>query len=97
MDQVVTIDILGQPFTFKTDADIEEAREVAEYVAKSVEQAERQCAQKTLVPEKRTILILTALNITNEYFNLKKKHKELLKDIDQRSNHLLNTLESQHI
>lgn len=95
MDQVVTIDILGQPFTFKTDADIADAREVAEYVAKSVGQAEQQCAKKTLVPEKRTVLILTALNITNEYFDLKKKHEKLLQDIDQRSNHLLNTLESQ--
>lgn len=95
MDQVITIEILGQPFTFKTDAEISDAKAVADYVAKSVDQAERQCAQRTLVPEKRTILILTALNITNEYFDLKKKHQKLLKDIDQRSSNLLNTLESQ--
>ncbi|MBT8338836.1 MAG: cell division protein ZapA [Desulfatitalea sp.] len=95
MDQVVTINILGQPFTFKTDSDLSEAKAVAEYVATSVDQARQRCEQSTLVPEKRTILILTALNITNEYFDLKKKHQKLLKDIGQRSTHLLQALESQ--
>lgn len=95
MDQVLTIEILGQPFTIKTDSDVSDAGAVANYVVESVDRARKQCAQKTLAPDKRAILILAALNITNDYFDLKKKHQRLLQDINQRSAHLLHLLESQ--
>lgn len=95
MDQVLTIDVLGQPFTFKADANVYDAKAVADYVIKSVNHAQTQCAQKTLFPDKGAILILTALNITNEFLELKKKYDQLLHDINQRSANLLHTLENQ--
>ncbi len=95
MDQLLTIEVLGQPFTFKTDSMESEARAVADYVAKSAEQVRLQCAHQVQTPDKRAILILTALNIASEYFDLKKKYQDMLDDINQRSVHLLNTLETQ--
>jgi len=97
LDQVLTIDVLGQPFTFKTDSNVSDAKAVADYVIRSVDQAKTQCSHKTLSPDKGAILILTALNITNEFFDLKKKHQQLLHDIEQRSANLLNTLDSQFV
>lgn len=95
LDQVLTIEILGQTFTFKTDVNRAEAQSVADYVLESVDQARAQCAGNTLNPDKRAILVLTALNIANEFFDLKKRHQRLLEDIGQRSGNLLHTLESQ--
>ena len=95
MDQVLTLEILGQPFSFKTDVDVSDAKTVADYVIASVDRARTQCANRAASPDKRAILILTALNITNEYFELKKRHQQLLHDLDQRSEDLLKTLESQ--
>lgn len=95
MDQTVTIDVLGQPFTFKTDSKVSEAKAVADYVAKSVQDVQTQCGGQVPTPDKRAILILAALNITSELFDLKKKHQGLLEDINQRSAQLLNTLETQ--
>ena len=94
MEQVLTIEILGQPFSFKTDVDVADAREVAAYVAQSIDQAKAQCSGGTSNPDKRAILVLTALNITNEYFELKRKHQQLLQTINQRSENLLHALES---
>ncbi|MGD9009803.1 MAG: cell division protein ZapA [Desulfobacteraceae bacterium] len=94
MDQLLTIEVLGQPFTFKSDSDASESRAVADYVADTVKRVKSQCAQNTPTPDKRAILILTALNITSEYFELKKKHQQLLHDIDTRSVNLLNALEA---
>lgn len=91
----MTIDILGQPFSFKADSNVGDAKAVADYVIKSVDQARAQCAQQTLFPDKGAILILTALNITNEFLELKKKHDQLLHDINKRSANLLHTLETQ--
>jgi len=94
VDQVLTLDILGQPFTFKADVDVADAKAVADYVVESVDRARSQCAQKTAGIDKRAILILTALNITNEYFELKKRHQRLLDDLNQRSEDLLQSLET---
>ena len=95
MDQLLTIEVLGQPFTFKTDSMESEARAVAEFVAKSADQVNLQCAHQVPTPDKRTILILTALNIASEYFDLKRKYEQVLDDINQRSVHLLNALDTQ--
>lgn len=95
LDQVLKIEILGQPFSFKTDSDAADAGAVADYVVKSVEKAKKQCSQKASALDKWAILVLASLNIASDYFELKKEHQSLLNDINQRSTHLLNTLESQ--
>lgn len=95
MDQTFTIDILGRQFTFTTDADVSEAKAVADYIVESIDKASEQCSQKAQTPDKWAILILAALNITNDYFELKRQHQHLLSDINQRSANLLHTLESQ--
>ena len=90
----MTIDVLGQPFSFKTDSDLSEARAIADYLSASVGQVKTQCGNQAPTPDKRAILLLAALNITSEYFELKKKHRELLDDLDQRSAHLIDALET---
>jgi cell division protein ZapA (FtsZ GTPase activity inhibitor) len=94
VDQLVTIDVLGQPFSFKTDSDLAEARAIADYLAASVGQVKTQCGNQAPTPDKRAILLLAALNITSEYFELKKKHRELLDDLDKRSAHLIDALDT---
>ncbi len=95
MDQLLTIEVLGQPFTFKTDTDVSEAKAVAEFVAKSADDVNSKCARQVPKPDKRAILILTALNISSELLELKKKHQDLIDQINLRSAQLLDTLETQ--
>lgn len=97
MEQLLTIEILGQPFTFKTDSDIAEAQEMADYVVHSVDQASSHFANKTQLADNRAVLVLAALNIANEYFELKKKHQQLLSDLSQRSDKLLYALDVQDV
>lgn len=97
MEQLLTIEILGQPFTFKTDSDIAEAKEMADYVASSVNQASAHFANQPQVADNRAVLVLTALNIANEYFDLKKKYQQLISDLSRRSDKLLYTLDVQDV
>lgn len=97
MEQLLTIEILGQPFTFKTDSDIAEAKEMADYVAKSVDQASAHFANQTQIADNRAVLVLAALNIANEYFELKKNHQQLLNDLSRRSDKLLYALDVQDV
>lgn len=95
MDQLLTIEVLGQPFTFKADSNVANVKAVADYVSKTVDAVGKQSANKNPSVDGRAILILTALNITKEYLELKQKHQKLLEDINQRSANLLVALETQ--
>ncbi|MDJ0784346.1 MAG: cell division protein ZapA [Desulfosarcinaceae bacterium] len=88
MDQLVTIEIFGYPFTFKADSDVDKAREVAAYLQDTVGKLEAQHTHKGTKIDKRAILILTALNITSEYFSYREENEALLDAIRKRCDHL---------
>jgi cell division protein ZapA (FtsZ GTPase activity inhibitor) len=88
LDQLVTIEIFGYPFTFKADSDVDKAREVAAYLEEAVGRLEAQHATKGTKIDKRAILILTALNITSEYFSYREKNEAFLDNLQERCDHL---------
>jgi cell division protein ZapA (FtsZ GTPase activity inhibitor) len=95
LDQLLTIDVLGQPFTFKSDTNVTDAKAVADYVTQAVNNIDAQISKKNPPLDQRAILVLAALNIANEYFELQKKYQQLLQEINQRSENLIETLETQ--
>ena len=94
MDQHVTIEIFGHPFTFKADQDISKAKEVAAYLEEEVGKVERQLSAESVSINKRAILILAALNIANEYYDLKDKQAVLLEMMAQKTTGLLDSLDT---
>ncbi len=92
MEQLVTIDLFGQSYTFKTDSEFFKAEEVADFLVKEVEKVESQHSVKTLDVTKFTILILAALNIANENFEIKRNDSEFLNNTSQRLNRIIRTL-----
>ena len=94
LDQLITIEILGHPFTFKADSNVSEAKEVAEYFVKEVDRMSEHFNNKNVMFDKRAITILAALNITNQYFEYKRKYSALLSNLNEKSTQLLNRLNS---
>jgi len=92
LDQHITIEIFGHPFTFKADKNISKAKEVATYLEEEVGKVERQLSAESVSINKRAILILAALNIANEYFELKDNQAVLLEMMDQKTTGLLDSL-----
>ena len=93
MEQLVTIEIFGQPYTFKTDSDVVNAKEVADYLVQEVTKIETQDSSKSSVT-KFTTLLLAALNIANENIEMKQKYSDLLKNFSKRSMNLIRTLDT---
>jgi cell division protein ZapA (FtsZ GTPase activity inhibitor) len=93
LEQLVTIDLFGQSYTFKTDSEFFKAEEVADFLVKEVKKVESQHSVKTLDITKFTILILAALNIANENFEIKRNDSEFLNNISQRLNRIIYTLD----
>jgi len=94
LEQLVTIELFGHPFTFKAEADAAQAKEVADFLVNEVNKAEVQLSSKSTNVTKRIILILAALNIANQYFELRQNHNDLLQNISERSASLIGKMET---
>ena len=92
MEQLVTIELFGQPYTFKAEAGVSNAKEVANHLVEEVTRIEPQHSSKSSV-NKLATLILAALNIANENIRLKQSYSDLLKDISKRSTNLIHLLD----
>jgi cell division protein ZapA (FtsZ GTPase activity inhibitor) len=92
LEQLVTIEIFGNPFTFKADKNIANAKKVADYLTQEVARVERQLAEESMTISKRAILIMAALNIANEYFEIKENHADLLENVERKTPGLLDVL-----
>lgn len=92
-DQFVTIELFGQPYTFKAESEVKEAKEVAEILVKEVDKIQNQQTDQSSTMSNLTILILAALNIANENMELKENHSKFSHKICERSTRLIGRLD----
>jgi cell division protein ZapA (FtsZ GTPase activity inhibitor) len=90
VDRLISIDLFGQAYTFKTSGEVSQVQEVANYLAAQVEKA----GAAAEAPSKLDTLILAALNIANEYFEIRRTRQELIRDIDQRCKILIEHIDN---
>ena len=92
MDQMVNIELFGQPYTFKTESEVKTAKAVADLLVKEVDKVQHQQSGQLSNISNLTILILAALNIANENMELKRNHSKLFDDANQRSARIIGQL-----
>lgn len=84
MEHMVTIELFGQPHTFKADTEVAKANEVADLLKREVEKVQdQQTGSSTHIP-KLTILILAALNIAHNSIQLNKDADDIIGQITRR-------------
>ncbi len=93
MEQNFTIKLFGFPYIFESKKEISKAKEIADFLAKEVRRVESQHSKKKINLTKDVILISAALNIIDEYFELKKEHNDLLEDISNKALSINRTLD----
>jgi len=91
LEQLVTIELFGQPYTFRAESNVTHAKEVADCLVKEVARIEKINPNQSS-GTKLTTLLLAALNIANENVELKKSHSDLLSNISKRSANLIHAL-----
>jgi cell division protein ZapA len=89
-ERIVNIQLFGQAYTFKASGQASQIQEVADYLTGQVEKA--QAAAEG--PSKLDTLILAALNIANDFFEMRQSRQELLDNIDQRCKVLIEDIEA---
>ena len=88
MEHFVTIELFGQPYTFKADIEAARAREVADLLVHEVNKIQDQHAAKIPHISKLTILIITALGMAHQILQLKKDTGEMVGHISNRCEEL---------
>ena len=94
MENTVTIELFGQPYTFKANSEVTKAKEVADFLVQEVARVEDQQPDQSPNISKLTILMLAALNIANEHMELKRNHSKMLREIAERTTKLIRTLDT---
>ncbi len=92
MEQMVTIELFGQAYTFKAESEIETAKAVADLLVEEVDKVQQQQSGQLSNISNLTILILAALNIANENMELKRNHSKFFDDVSQRSARIIGQL-----
>jgi cell division protein ZapA (FtsZ GTPase activity inhibitor) len=92
LEQMVTIKLFGQPYTFKAESEVKAAKAVAELLVREVDKVQNQQSGQLPNISNLTILMLAALNIANENIELKRNHSKLLDDVNQRSARIIGQL-----
>jgi cell division protein ZapA (FtsZ GTPase activity inhibitor) len=94
LEKTVTIELFGQPHTFKADSEVTKEQEVADLLVKEVSRVENQQSGQSSNISKLAILMIAALNIANEYMELKRNYSKLMQDVTNRTSKLIHTLDN---
>lgn len=94
MEQLVKIELFGQPYTFKAESEVKNAEKVADYLVKEVSKVTAQQSRQSSNINKLAVMILTALNIANENMELKREQSKFLREITKRSANLIRNLDA---
>ena len=93
MEKTVTIELFGQPHTFKANLEVAKVKEVADILVTEVARVENQQSGQSSNISKLAILMLAALNIANENMELKRNYSKFLRDVTNRTSNLIHTLD----
>lgn len=93
MDEIVVIDLFGEEFRFKPDKQVENPEQVVQYLKKYIKEAEELFQNKPSSKNKIVILLLAAINLSKDFYELKVQHSEFEKEIDNRLSSLIQKID----
>jgi len=90
----VVVEIFGQEYTLRGDADEPYVRELARYVDKKI----REVAAKTKTNDLRRLAVLSAINIAHDYrqlFDEQQHHQVAIRQIGRKTKDLIESIEEE--
>jgi len=93
LEQLVTIELFGKPYTFKAKSEVKKAKDVADFLAKEVSRVESQQSSESSTASDLTTLLLAALNIAYQNMELEDNYSKFMQDIAERSAKLIRKMD----
>ena len=91
--ELITITLFDRPYTFRVENQIDKARKVSKILEDEVGRVTRQVSGNSKNTTEQNILILAALNIANENYELKELHTKLKNRVSEKSTDLLELID----
>jgi cell division protein ZapA len=89
--RLVEVNIFGQDYTVKTDADAEHIQKIASYVDEKMGEIVR----NTKTVSTLNVAILAALNIADDFFKEIQRRQEVIAEVEHRSKEIVKTIDNQ--
>ena len=93
MDEIVKIDLFGEEFRFKPDNQVKDPDKVAQHLKDYINEAETLFQNKTTGRNKIVVLLLAAMNLSKDFYELKQQHSELERDVEKRISSLMHKID----
>ena len=94
MEQLISIDVFGQTYTFKADAGKTDPGVVAEFLAEAVRRIDPGQGSRPAGNSQFILLLQAALNITSEHMQLRQQLTEMSHRIAEQTERLYSLLEN---
>ncbi|MFO7885555.1 MAG: cell division protein ZapA [Desulfobacteraceae bacterium] len=89
MDEIVKIELFGQEFKFQPDNNVKDSQKVVDAVKLYIAEAEKQFNAKNTGRDKMAILLLAAMNLSKDYYELQTENARLEAYVSQKAAYLL--------
>ena len=93
MDEIVTIELFGEKFRFKSETETGDSEKIVENVRRYVETATEQFQHNSSERNKFAILLLAAMNISQDLHELKREYGRLEGYVSQRTSSILKKID----
>jgi len=87
----IKINILGKEYSIKSDVEENYVNQITEYLNQKVEEV----LKTTKTVATLNVIILAAMNIANDYFQMKNLNEETIDMVETRSRNLIEYIDSQ--
>jgi len=88
VEQVITIELLGETFKFKADENSKSLEEILSFLMQEVQKVEEQFPAHALKTNKLAIVVMAALNISKQFVALTNNHSDFLNSVSSRTSKL---------
>lgn len=85
MEEIVSIELMGEIFRFKADDHNLKTKEITEFLAREVQKVESQFPSHAFTTNKLAIIVLASLNISKQYLELADYHSDVLHSVASRT------------
>ena len=92
-DSIITVDLYGIKFRFKPDNNVDNPEQIISELSQYIVSAEKHIKYTASDRNKLAILLLAAMNLSNDFQELKLKYSNLKSHVMERAESLLDKIE----
>jgi cell division protein ZapA (FtsZ GTPase activity inhibitor) len=95
LDELVVIEIFGEEYRFRPDSQVENPEQVVQHLIKYIKESEALFQNRPSDKNKIIILLLSAMNLSRDFHELKVKYSELEKETEKRVSSILEKIDQE--